>query len=115
MKYYDLTGIEDATSGNKAYIKNLIHLFLNTIPCELEVLKTNFEKSDWENLGLKAHKIKNTAISFGMKTVAEDLLFIETNCRNATIDKKLFNEKMNNIIQLTELAILGLQLEYNQL
>lgn len=91
---YKLDKLSQYFADDKSQIKEMINIFLNTIPPEIEQLKTNAEKEDWFELLKITHRIKPSIDVFDMKHILKDIKTIEKIAR-----KKNNEGNLNNYIQ----------------
>ena len=81
-KLYDLTMIQSVSGGDKAFIKKMILLFIETVPQNVKELVDATEKRNWEQVSKMAHKLKSTIDSMGIRTLREKIRSVELNAKN---------------------------------
>ena len=82
-KLYDLTMIHGLSGGDEAFIRQMVELFVDTMPASIEELKTTLEQKQWDAMGKLAHKLKSTTGSMGMDSIKEEVKAIEQNCKKS--------------------------------
>jgi CheY-like chemotaxis protein len=80
-KLYDLTMIHGLSGGDEAFIRQMVELFIDTMPASTEELQTTLDKKQWEAMGKLAHKLKSTTGSMGMDSIKEEVRAVEQNCK----------------------------------
>jgi CheY-like chemotaxis protein len=81
-KLYDLTMIQSVSGGDKAFIKKMILLFIETVPQNVQELVDATERRNWELVSKMAHKLKSTIDSMGIRTIRDQIRTIEMNAKN---------------------------------
>lgn len=54
----DLSYLEDITGGDKEMMHEMLTLFLEDIPSQVELIKTAVEEKDMKAVGTESHKLK---------------------------------------------------------
>jgi CheY-like chemotaxis protein/HPt (histidine-containing phosphotransfer) domain-containing protein len=99
-KLYDLTMIHSVSGGDKAFIKKMILLFIETVPQNVQELVDATEKGNWELVSKMAHKLKSTIDSMGIRTLRDQIRSVELNAKN--LDKL---ELMPDTVKQIELVV----------
>lgn len=74
----DLTYITELSRGNKAFIKEIISIFLAENPGEIDILEKAVADNDFELVKTTAHKLKSTIPFLGLdKVVGQDVFEME--------------------------------------
>jgi CheY-like chemotaxis protein len=81
-KLYDLTMIQSVSGGDKAFIKKMILLFIETVPQNVQELVDASERKNWEQVSKMAHKLKSTIDSMGIRTIHDQIRSVEMNAKN---------------------------------
>ncbi len=81
-KLYDLTMIQSVSGGDKAFIKKMILLFIETVPQNVQELVDATEKMNWELVSKMAHKLKSTIDSMGIRSIRDQIRSVELNAKN---------------------------------
>ncbi len=81
-KLYDLTMIQSVSGGDKAFIKKMILLFIETVPQNVQELVDSAERKNWEQVSKMAHKLKSTIDSMGIRTIHDQIRSVEMNAKN---------------------------------
>jgi HPt (histidine-containing phosphotransfer) domain-containing protein len=77
-KVTDLSYLFAISKGNKAFIDEMIGIFLSENPLEIELLETAIQERDYEAIKANAHKMKSTIPFVGLdKLIEKDLEEIE--------------------------------------
>lgn len=106
-KLYDLTMIHDLSGGDEAFIKQMVELFVDTMPASMEELQATLDQKQWEAMGKLAHKLKSTTGSMGMNAIKEEVRAVEQNCKK--------NENLEETPALAEKVIMVIHQTVEQL
>jgi hypothetical protein len=82
LPLYDLTMVKGMVNGNYDAMRQLVRIFLDTVPKTLAELQTTAKKADWEATSKLAHKLKSTINTMNIYVIKEDVKTIEYNGRN---------------------------------
>jgi CheY-like chemotaxis protein/HPt (histidine-containing phosphotransfer) domain-containing protein len=74
---YDLSMIESISGGDQQFIKQMVKLFLDNMPQNIEILKRSVEDEDWEQMWKTAHKMKSTIDSLNIVELKQEIRTIE--------------------------------------
>jgi hypothetical protein len=88
-KPYALDKLSQYVGGGKDEIKEMISLFLETIPVDINQLPEFVEKQEWQNIYKIAHKVKPSFDVFAMDDILIDIKNIELLARENNKDGKL--------------------------
>jgi hypothetical protein len=88
-KPYTLDKLSQYVGGDEGEIQEMISLFLETIPIEINQLPILAEKHDWQSIYKIAHKIKPSFDVFAMDDILIDIKNIELLARENNKDGKL--------------------------
>jgi HPt (histidine-containing phosphotransfer) domain-containing protein len=78
-KVVDLTYVNELSRGNKAFIKEIIKLFLLENPQEMSLLEKGINANDFDQVKTTAHKLKSTLPFIGLdKIVGNEVIEMET-------------------------------------
>ncbi|MGZ5134525.1 MAG: response regulator [Flavitalea sp.] len=80
-KLYDLTMIHGLSGGDEAFIKQMVELFVDTMPASMKELQATIDGKEWEAMGKLAHKLKSTTGSMGMNSIKDEVRAVEQNCK----------------------------------
>ncbi|MBC7826140.1 MAG: response regulator [Chitinophagaceae bacterium] len=80
-KLYDLTMIHGLSGGDESFIRQMVELFVDTMPGSVEEMQTTLEQKQWDALGKLAHKLKSTTGSMGMDSIKDEIRAVEQNCK----------------------------------
>ena len=80
-KLYDLTMIHGLSGGDEAFIRQMVELFVDTMPASMLEFQTTLQDQEWEAMGKLAHKLKSTTGSMGMDSIKEEMRMVEINCK----------------------------------
>ena len=82
-KLYDLTMIHGLSGGDEGFIRQMVELFIDTMPTSTQELQTALDQQQWDTLGKLAHKLKSTTGSMGMDSIKEEVKAVEQNCKKS--------------------------------
>ncbi len=74
---YDLTLVKAISGGDEDFVKNMIHLFLETVPAILGQMETSCAERNWELTSKLAHKLKSTIDSLNIYQLQDLIRRIE--------------------------------------
>ncbi len=111
-KLYDLSIVQSVSGGDKAFIKRMILLFIETVPQNLQDLNTALRSQNWEQVGKLAHKLKSTVDSMGIKSIHADIRSVEANAKQQK-DLAEIAPKVEKIISTIDDCIEQLMKEIN--
>jgi PAS domain S-box-containing protein len=83
-KVTDLSYLNDASAGNKNFISEMIHIFLEQTPGFINHLKKTCAEKNWVEFRKTMHKIKPTIIMMGIHSLANDIPRIENSVKKET-------------------------------
>lgn len=86
-KLYDLTMIHGLSGGDESFIRQMVELFVETMPASTKELQGFLDQQQWEPLGKLAHKLKSTTGSMGIDSIKDEVKAVEQNCKkNENLD-----------------------------
>ena len=85
----DLSYLEEVTGGSTEIIKQLLELFLDETPDQIQKLYEKCSMSEWEQVRAEAHKLKPTFLYVGLQNAHELLGQVEHGARNREYLDKL--------------------------
>src|ERR1041384_2200478 len=78
-KIIDLDYLSALAKGNKAFIKEMISIFLSDNPRELTAIETAISTKNFEEIKQTAHKLKSTLPVIGLdRLIGKEILEIES-------------------------------------
>lgn len=80
-KLYDLTMIHGLSGGDEGFIRQMVELFVETMPASIGELESTLDQKQWEAMGKLAHKLKSTTGSMGMESIKDEVKAVEQNCK----------------------------------
>jgi PAS domain S-box-containing protein len=80
-RLYDLSMVQSVSGGDEGFIQRMVALFIETVPQNLQDLKSALQQENWEQVGKTAHKLKSTIDSMGIKSIRQEIRAVETNAR----------------------------------
>jgi CheY-like chemotaxis protein/HPt (histidine-containing phosphotransfer) domain-containing protein len=80
-KLYDLAMIHGLSGGDQGFIRQMVELFVDTMPTSMIELQSMADNTQWEGVGKLAHKLKSTTGSMGMDSIKEEIRAVEQNCK----------------------------------
>ncbi len=81
QRLYDLTMVQSVSGGDEGFIKKMVALFIETVPQNMQDLKTALRAENWEQVGKTAHKLKSTIDSMGIKSIRQEIRTVEANAK----------------------------------
>ena len=74
---YDLSILELMGDNDPEFIKTLIHVFIESIPPDLDSLNQAVESKDFKQVSFMAHKIKSTIDNLCIETLKDVIRILE--------------------------------------
>ncbi len=107
LNFVNLEYLKNMSGDDPAIIKEMIEVFIGQIPAFVTEMQDYYEKKDWTNLGLLAHKAKSSVAIMGMHDLADMLKDIEISAREGkSIEKyagyiqRFINDTQNAVDEL---------------
>jgi HPt (histidine-containing phosphotransfer) domain-containing protein len=88
----------------------MVALFIETIPQDVKQMNKCANTQDWVQVGKIAHKLKSTIDSMAIKSIQQDIRFVETNAKQQT-SLELLPSLIDKITQVINICISQLRLE----
>lgn len=77
MAQLNLTYLNDLADGDQDFVHEVLGIFRDHTPAELNKLQIAFETEDRETIKLIAHKLKSSAANLGMEDARQKFIRIE--------------------------------------
>jgi HPt (histidine-containing phosphotransfer) domain-containing protein len=77
LKVTDLSYLKEASADNKAFLKEMIEIFLKQTPGLITALHTTSRNKDWTEFRKIMHKIKPSITMIGIHDLEPDILKID--------------------------------------
>jgi HPt (histidine-containing phosphotransfer) domain-containing protein len=78
LQVIDLSYLTVLSKGNSQFVKEMIRIFLNENPREIDMLEEGIREKDFEKINVAAHKLRSTAPFVGIdKLIEADISKIE--------------------------------------
>lgn len=81
-EYYDLTVLQNLTVGDAVFMQDMVNLFLEKTPAEVDAMLAAASEHDWKELAARAHKVKSTLRSMGVHSLSDKILSIEQDAKH---------------------------------
>ena len=94
--------LQDLSGGNTQLIKEILQLFIQQTPPDIESLVTYIQQEDWEKAYKQAHHIKPTLAYVGANDMRGELQEIETLAKNQE-QLDLIQPKLNALLPKLEI------------
>ena len=82
FRHINLKRIEDASLGNKAFVKEMINLLKTEIPVYISDCTVDLQNRDYPKFAAGIHKLKNSLLMIGLDALRGDLVKIEEIAKN---------------------------------
>ena len=89
FEFIDLSKIEEASLGDKAFIKTMISTLKAEVPPIIANSKTAFANKNYEQFAREIHKLKNCLLMLGMDKLHKDLTLLEEKARQNEVPEEL--------------------------
>jgi HPt (histidine-containing phosphotransfer) domain-containing protein len=76
-KLYNIQNIFELASGDKAFVKRLINIFITETPETINSIYTAHRNGDQETVRKLAHRIKPSIKNLGITAIINDLIDVE--------------------------------------
>lgn len=107
----DLTYLKEFSGGDKAFVKEMISLFVNEAPNQTVLLKEYLDNQEWIKLSKLAHRMKPNFQMLGMESQRETAFNIETMGKEDDLEVKKMEDWTTSLIKETKVAIPMLERE----
>jgi len=77
QKHTDLTYLTKLSNGDKAFIREMLALFIEQVPDMMARMTKYLELKDWNSLSHVAHKMKPSVMFVGLKEIEADVKKVE--------------------------------------
>jgi CheY-like chemotaxis protein len=95
-KPYDLSKYQASAQDNPEFLKEIVGIFVDIIPSQVQEMKTAAEKDDYAAIKRVAHKIKPNLLMFGVENGKDNIIFLnyfdETNAEQIGELEQRINE-----------------------
>lgn len=108
MKQYSLDKLSQYVGNDINQIKEMISLFLDKLPPDIDLLKKYTYSNDWQKVYEIAHRIKPSIEIFDMDSILFDIKDIEKQARENNIEGNLdtliseLSKKFSKVILLLQ-------------
>lgn len=85
-KLYDLTTIEEISGGSREFMRDMMQLFIETMPRLANEMVASLEAKNWGGVKAVAHQVKPTMELMGITSLHQDVITIE---KSAMYEKDL--------------------------
>lgn len=102
--HVNLSLLKEKTDGDEIYYKDMLEIYIDTMPEYLEEFKQLFASKNWKEFSAQAHKIKSPAALFGAEKLKTLLASIEVLNPNAINEQEL-NDLFSKTVSLIGLSI----------
>ena len=93
-KLVDFTYLNDFATGDAAFIKSMVDLFMQNLPIALEIILNSSEANDIKILKAEIHKLKSSISLLGIATASKSIGIIESE-----IETNPFGEKRKEEVE----------------
>lgn len=93
--YINLQSLREETFGDKEILKTILELFVEGIDEYLAVIEKELPTKNWQPLFKETHKIKPNIAMFGIASLVDPILELET-----CFKKEIHLEKINGLVEL---------------
>lgn len=81
-QFTDLTYLNDFSGGDKSFIKEMITLFVNSVPEELKKLQQAIAQQNWQEAYMILHPLKTNVNFMGINSIKDKVLKAEQLAKN---------------------------------
>lgn len=107
-KLYDLRFVEEMSGGNREFTRQLMMLFIETVPESLDNINRYYQSKQYEKLSAELHKLKSTVNTVKIPVLTEKIEDFENMCKSDTQNSSLrefvyeFNEVLPAVVEQME-------------
>jgi HPt (histidine-containing phosphotransfer) domain-containing protein len=101
---YDLSQLQEISGGDDTFIKEILSLFVQSIPGSLQQINTSFKAGDLETVGKEAHKIKPSIDSLGILELYAVIRVIEREAK-AGDPQNILQENIDNLNRVLQQVV----------
>ena len=113
-KVTNLEYLREFSNNDITFMKDMINIFIETIPEDLRNIEEAWEKQDFLNLKATVHKMKPSYQFMGISDLREDILNLERLSKVGE-NKDEMKQLIRKITEYSILAIKELELEIDKL
>lgn len=81
---YNLATIESIGGGSREFMRDMMQLFIETMPKLAEDMVNALQAQDWGTVKAVAHQVKPTMELMGIDSLRDDVVTIEKNTKSMT-------------------------------
>ncbi len=96
--------LQEFSNGDEEFIKEMINMFLDNTPVDIEALQKHLMAQNWEQVYKTAHKLKPNFMMVGMKAQEKVSENIEVLTNEDNIDKEQITSLIKNLVIDAEAA-----------
>ncbi|MEZ5001363.1 MAG: Hpt domain-containing protein [Bacteroidales bacterium] len=104
MEKINVSYLEEVCGGDKEIITEMVNIFRDQIPEFIEGMRSHYEKEEFPELGLLAHKAKSSIAIMGMEDLALRLKELELKAK-AGEEREKYSWYINDFIDQTNQAL----------
>ena len=92
---------EVQTSEDVNFLVELFDIYINDLPVLINEINTAIRNSDFDNIKFYTHKLKGSALTLGIESIADHCIDLETAAGNKVIDESVheLNKKLDDHIR----------------
>jgi hypothetical protein len=91
-RLYNLEKLYEIDNTNKEFIREIISVFLNSIPLNARDLVTAANEKKWDKVYFLAHKMKANIDLLNIKTIKEEIRLVERNAKARTHPEQIVDK-----------------------
>lgn len=109
---YNLTYLNDISSGDKQFVLSILSQFVNDTPALLLEIQATYNERNWTDLHFLVHKIASTLSLIGLKDIHEDMSRLEKLAKDST-DSMETGRLVEFVIRRCEVAVQVIKHDFN--
>ena len=102
-RLYSLDKLTEMDGADSEFIRQIIDIFLSTVPASAEELMQAYMNKDLETVYFIAHKMKANINLLNIHHIKDDILLVEQNAKSGTNTESM-GEKINHILEIVNKA-----------
>ena len=105
-EFYDLNMLFEQVGKEETSLQRFVEIFLNTVPADMETLKSSIANNDFNRVRSSAHKMKSSYMLMGAEWAKELCFKMETIAKAEQETEKLpelFGELLSNFNKMVKL------------
>lgn len=88
-EHYNLDQLKSMVFDDLGFLQQIVQVFLDQMPIDMHHLTQAMNDENWQEVSLKAHKIKSSVRTIGIHRLEEKIEWIEKNSHNTDLHNEI--------------------------